>query len=245
MDTKVLEDIGLTKREIRVYLALLELGSTTVGNIVKKTKIPNSKIYNILNRLEDRGLSSHIKIKNKKHYQASDPKAIVNIVREKERKIKDILPELVRRQSLGKEKQSVEMFEGKRAIFNFLRRLIENGKEGDSYFAFTHGEEHKDKTINTFYKDFMKDRSKKGLNVKLLANENVREIFEDVYTKKAFEKTNIRFTDFTFPHGLTIFKNSIIMVKWKEKPTLISIQSEQMAKDFREFFLQLWEVSNR
>ena len=38
IETKILEEIGLTKSEIKVYLALLKLGSSTKKNIVKKLK---------------------------------------------------------------------------------------------------------------------------------------------------------------------------------------------------------------
>ena len=33
MDTKLLENLGFTKNEIKVYLALLELGTTSAGKI--------------------------------------------------------------------------------------------------------------------------------------------------------------------------------------------------------------------
>ena len=37
MDTKILEDLGFTNAEIKVYLALLELGSATAGPIIEKS----------------------------------------------------------------------------------------------------------------------------------------------------------------------------------------------------------------
>ena len=46
--TELLEEIGLTKSEIKVYLALLELGSATSGPIVDKSGASSSKIYEIL-----------------------------------------------------------------------------------------------------------------------------------------------------------------------------------------------------
>ena len=49
--TELLEEIGLTKSEIKVYLALLELGSSTTGPIVDKSKASSSKIYEILDKL--------------------------------------------------------------------------------------------------------------------------------------------------------------------------------------------------
>ena len=44
MELKVLADLGLTDGEIRVYTALLELGASTSGKIIEKSKISPSKI---------------------------------------------------------------------------------------------------------------------------------------------------------------------------------------------------------
>ena len=44
MDTTSLENLGLTKAEIKVYLALLELGSSKAGAIIKKTNLPSKLI---------------------------------------------------------------------------------------------------------------------------------------------------------------------------------------------------------
>ena len=41
MDTSVLEDLGLTGSEIKVYLSLLELGASTAGPIRNKTDLQN------------------------------------------------------------------------------------------------------------------------------------------------------------------------------------------------------------
>jgi sugar-specific transcriptional regulator TrmB len=50
-----MEDLGLTSYEIRVYTSLLESGSMTAANISKKSGVPYSKIYEVLNGLEDKG----------------------------------------------------------------------------------------------------------------------------------------------------------------------------------------------
>ena len=56
---------------------------------------------------------------------------------------------------------------------------------------------------------------------------------------------SIKFTDFNFPHGMTIFKDNIIMITWKENPTAVKIQSNQIADEFRNFFLQLWKLAKK
>ena len=50
-----MENLGLTGYEIRVYLSLLDTGQMTAADISKKSSVPYSKIYEVLNTLEDKG----------------------------------------------------------------------------------------------------------------------------------------------------------------------------------------------
>jgi HTH-type transcriptional regulator, sugar sensing transcriptional regulator len=52
---KAMESLGLTSYEIKVYLSLLEKGSMTASDLSKKSGVPYSKIYEVLNSLEDKG----------------------------------------------------------------------------------------------------------------------------------------------------------------------------------------------
>src|SRR3989344_7982952 len=101
MNTRILQDIGLTEGESKVYMALLELGTTTTGPIVKKSGISASKVYEILNRLAEKGLVSHIIKASTKYFRAADPERIIEYIEEKEKDIaskkeemKKIVPQL-------------------------------------------------------------------------------------------------------------------------------------------------------
>ena len=83
MDTRLLSQIGLTNSDIKVYFALLELESSTVGPIIKKSRVPDSKIYAILEKLKSRGLVSFVIKNNVKHFQCADPKNLISIIEEK------------------------------------------------------------------------------------------------------------------------------------------------------------------
>ncbi len=81
--------IGLTEGEAKVYLALSELGSSTVGPIVKKSHVAYSNIYDILNRLIDKGIVSFI-IKNKtKYFRAAPPANLIDFLDKKEKQISE------------------------------------------------------------------------------------------------------------------------------------------------------------
>ena len=88
VDEKVLEEIGLSKNEAKVYLSLVYLGCTTAGKIAKHSKVPRPNVYDALERLQEKGLVSYVMKDDKKHFEASDPNALMNILKEKESKLK-------------------------------------------------------------------------------------------------------------------------------------------------------------
>jgi len=50
-----MENLGLTGYEIKVYISLLDSGPMTASNISRKSSVPYSKIYEVLNTLEEKG----------------------------------------------------------------------------------------------------------------------------------------------------------------------------------------------
>ena len=52
--------LGLNNSEVKVYLTLLELNQALASEIAKKSGIPRASIYDVLRRLEDEGLVSHV-----------------------------------------------------------------------------------------------------------------------------------------------------------------------------------------
>jgi len=137
METKALEDIGLTQGEIKVYLALLELGPSTAGSILDKAKVQNSVFHLCVNSLIEKGLVSYFKKNKFRVYIASPPKNLILFIKDKEKEIEKILPILEEKQTFSKEKQEVELFEGIQGIMTLLNIFIEDTKKGDEFLMFT------------------------------------------------------------------------------------------------------------
>ena len=66
-----LTKLGLTLNEAKVYFALLELGSTNAGEIIKKTKLHRNIVYDKLDKLIEKGLVSFVTIKNIKQFEVT------------------------------------------------------------------------------------------------------------------------------------------------------------------------------
>ena len=73
MNSQILEQIGLSKNEIKVYFALLELDQSSATPIIKKSNIPYSKLYQTLDKLLGKGLVSFVIKNNVKYFQANTP----------------------------------------------------------------------------------------------------------------------------------------------------------------------------
>lgn len=68
---KAMESLGLTGYEIKAYLSLVEIGSASASDISKKSGIPYSKIYEVLNSLEDKGWTESDRSRPQKFFPRS------------------------------------------------------------------------------------------------------------------------------------------------------------------------------
>ena len=123
MDTRALEELGLTPGEIKVYLALTKLGETTTGPLVDESHVSVSKVYQILDRLSRKGLSSHIVKKGIKYFKSADPNRLLDYLKEKERNLekqeinlKEIIPQLAEIKGTAITEETAQVYDGLKGI---------------------------------------------------------------------------------------------------------------------------------
>ena len=155
----VLEDFGLSKKEVQVYLSLLRLGGSTVSRLAKETKINRITVYDVLKYLGSKGLVSSIDKNSKKYFSAADPKILINLLEEKKEKIKSILPQLEVQKKTVKEITKLEFYEGKSGMKVIMDDII---KTGVAVLSF--GTRYKLSEFLKYYvPQFIKNRIKYGI----------------------------------------------------------------------------------
>lgn len=234
MDTRILEEIGLTQGEIKVYLALLELGSSSAGEILKKAEIQNSVFHFCVNRLIDKGLVSYTKKNKFKIYSAADPEQFKIYLKDKEKQIDKLLPELKQKQAYAQEKQEVELFEGIKGVMTLLNIFIKDTKRGDEFLFFA-PELEKSKEIQEFYEMYDAKRKDKGLVIKGIAPKSLKPLFE----KRRYIK--MKYTEKPVPANSGVCNNKMVIISWEEKPTGILIHSKHIVEKQRDFFNAMWK----
>jgi HTH-type transcriptional regulator, sugar sensing transcriptional regulator len=240
MQTKILEDIGLTNAEIKVYLALLELGPSTAGPILDKSGLQNSVVHLTLKRLIEKGFISYIKEGKRNHYQAADPKHIVEFINEKKERFEEILPELLLKQNLAKAKTEIITFKGIRGVKELLLELLE--AEGKVHHTFGSTKESL-MLGESWWLNYHKKRAEKDIQAKLLFNESLKDWKAEV----KYPKSEVRYTKEGFePLTETIVRDDKVgIIIWTEKPLGILIHHKIVAESYEKFFQVLWNSAEK
>ena len=250
MNEDILREIGLTESEKNVYLALLELGDSTRGNIVNKSKVAGSKIYELLEKLQEKGFVS-IYIKNKvKHFKPTNPTQILNYLESKkqeilnvEKKAKLILPALLTKFNASKEDQEVELINGMHGLEIIFREQVDSLKKGETCYVIggTWGtKETQEDIVKSFFHKILLMRQKKGIITKMLFNKTQKETTEKLFSSIISHLTKIRYIEHTSPVAINIYKNRTIIIIFERKITSIYIKSQNVANSFIEYFNLLW-----
>ncbi len=244
VNSELLEEIGLTKSEIKVYLALLELGSSTTGPIVDKSGASSSKIYEILDRLMQKGLVSYIIKAGTKYFEAADPKRILDYLKEKETKLKQqekaiesLLPELELKRTLSKYKSEAKIFKGVKGGETAFKHLLNSMTKDDEWIAFVVS------FTNRRYFDTITrlhdQRAKKGLKARIIFNEKLR---KEAERERGLPHTHIKYVsdEFQTPAIVNVVGNITLLNIMAEDITVFMIENKEVADSFRAQFEKLW-----
>ncbi len=83
-----LKSLGLTDKEIDIYLAGLKLGPTTAQHLADASGVKRPTVYFIIDRLKKRGLINQSFLKRKKFFAMAPPEKLVRFIEEEKIKLK-------------------------------------------------------------------------------------------------------------------------------------------------------------
>ncbi|MFA6460941.1 MAG: helix-turn-helix domain-containing protein [Candidatus Woesearchaeota archaeon] len=243
----ILESIGLTKNEIKIYLSLLKLGSSSSGAIIKKTGIHTSKVYDGLERLASKGLVTHIIIANIKHFKAVDPDRLIDFLEDKkknielqEEEIKKYLPELKLTQTLDGDDTEAEIFRGWKGLETVFNEGIKEMGKGDIWYVLGAYEgEDKERTNNFIQKVILKCELKK-MKWKVIYNESARNTFKYEQESKITEN---RFLAQETPATINIYKDVVFIALWIKNPIAFRVKNQKVADSFKTYFKFMWALA--
>src|SRR3989338_7856759 len=132
MYSEIFESLGLSPNEAKLYETLLSTGDISVSRLSTKANIHRRNIYDALQRLVQKGLVSAIFQKGENQYQAVHPDKLLEMVREKEQKLVQIMPGLRKQYAAGVIEEAAYIYKGHEGFKNYVRELMKIRE--DAYF---------------------------------------------------------------------------------------------------------------
>ncbi len=237
---KVLNELGLTEKESKVYLALLSLGEVTVLSISKEAGIKRTTVYSVLESLKQKGLVEVVVRGFKTFYRAINPENLAAIIEERQQKLNRYLPDFLSLYNASAEESYLRYYEGLPAIKSIYEDLLKSVKLGDDYLVIS--DQEKWYSLDPeYFEDFLRRRSKLNIKIRLL--------LQDSPMARRYQKMQEFYNETIklLPAGTKLDTNLVIIpqrvVIHQTVPPIkaIVIDSPIVAKMHKEFFEIMWQ----
>lgn len=241
----LLREIGLTAYESKVYLALIDLGKATSGEILKKADLRTGKIYEILESLKNKGFVSEVMENGVKRFSPADPQRIYTYLGKKkdeiinyEKSLKNIMPMIMEKAGKSKKPIKIEIFTGNEGYKTVSYKEVSRYKKGkELYVLGVLPAEMYSETVHNFYINNVHPK-------RLLSKIIVRKIFsEDAKKEKGYIElgAKIKYIPYNSPITINIIDDLTILEIFSEEIIMISIESREIAKSFINQFELIWK----
>lgn len=250
MDTSHLKEAGLTDGEVRVYLSLLEMGSVSTGPLIEHAKISRSIVYQILDKLIEKGLVSYITKENIKYYQAAQPQKILEYIEKREEqlkeskeKVEELLPQLLSKQNSVRQSEAA-MYYGLKGIQTAYEHIYTKLSKGDE-FCFLGVPPNEPVQQNIYWEKDHKKRIKAGIKCKLLFNRGTpKEIIIDRNSYKWCD-ARIMPTATQTPAMIMTYKDTTLIILQEPSAIAVEIINQEITSSFQSYFDEFWKKAKK
>ena len=233
--SKVLEKLGFSPNEIKIYLVLNQHSSLKAGQISKLAKIDRSSCYNSLKLLLEKGLASYVLVGRVKWFQTTGPKRLLEFVKEQEEDVKSILPKLHEMHIRNKMEGQVRLFKGIKGVKSIFLDIARTGKDN-----FVFGSEGQfSERIPEFAMQFDRLKKENKIHTQLLIRRGRKEL--DNKTTEYRSLSNVSES----PAVTNIYGDKVAIIIWTEEPEGIIIENPATAKAYKSYFDVMWKIARK
>lgn len=250
METGVLRELGLTEGEIKAYLTLLRLGSSAAGAVARESGISRSKIYLVLDKLEKKGMASHVEQRGVKYFQPVEPSKIRDYLKERKEKLENLegdlerfLPRLEAFHKGAGAGQTVSVYLGFKGMRVAHEHVYLKLRRGDEYYALGAPSGRSWKGMERYWEKDHQRRAASAIKCKILFNADVdRSVLEDRNGRPLCEARYMPIGMVT-PAEIEVFGDTTLIITISDEPVTVEIVSREISRSFKSYFDQFWKRS--
>lgn len=242
--TGVLADLGLTEKEIALYLLLLQLGTAPASTLGERADIQRSTAQYTCQQLEKRGIIRMVQKGNTYMYTSERPEKLLLLLKKqeeelqaKEARVQRIIGELKSMQNPHSIMPKVQYYEGKEGIEELYDKILDMNTPIDSF-------EDKGEMVAFIpekVNQFIKKRIKNGIWNRVICP-SVTPINKD--DPAAFRKVRtLPAGEFPFSCDVKICGDQVSIFSFEKNTAVgIAVRHQDIAENFRLLFNQMWKL---
>ncbi|MFA7654310.1 MAG: helix-turn-helix domain-containing protein [Candidatus Magasanikbacteria bacterium] len=244
MHIEILKKLGFSDKDAQAYLGLLVLGPSSVRNLAKRTEMNRGSIYESLRWLREQGLVNLYEKDTKQFFVAEDPEKLhelvtrrAEVLKDADKKISAILPELKSLYDKGGERPVARYFE-KDDVHKILEDVLERCDESIEKEYRVYSDARIREYLYTGFESFSDARIAKGVKVKVMA------IGEGGELRGLDERKWLKIKNVT-PTYTLIYSGRVAFISLDAKQELVGvvIDNEGVYQTQKQIFEELWNNS--
>ena len=233
-----LAEFGLSDKEIAVYLACIKTGVSSVVRIAELTNLPKSTCYDILRALIAKGLCTSVIKEKVQYFEAVGPEILLTKLKEKETKLKAVLPALKSMRATAATKPSVELYLGKEGVKSIYDDVLKTKKE----FLVLGNHLRFADFFKWFSNQFILRRVKAKIPCRYIAEQSELSRAVKKHDKDELRQTRINAIMNTQKAECYIFGDKVaFVVLSKNEPIGVLIENKDIANLQRVLFEHVWK----
>ncbi|HBB04203.1 TPA: hypothetical protein DCZ39_04910 [Patescibacteria group bacterium] len=199
-----LQNYGLSDKEARVYLTVLELGTSIASTIARRAELNRVTTYTLLEDLKRDGIVNETTKEGVKYYSVISPDILLKQLEQKYESFKEKVPELLAMAEKFGSKPKVQFFEGLEGMKKMYSDLLTSTTE--PIYAFLGLEITNKKLLEYLYNDFLPQRIKLGIKAKVIVHASTKNKEYKTIDKKSLKETRIiTVADFNIHNEINIY----------------------------------------
>lgn len=241
---EILQKIGLSKDEIAVYIACLELGDASVQTVAEASGVKRTTVYLVAKSLVAKGLIGQYETRRGLHLSAQKPELLLSQMEERAREIAGVIPHLKALQKKEAYHPQMKYFDDKEGYFTVcddtlqkhLSEILWLGDPSGIYAII--GEKYD----NEYY---IPTRLRRKISIRgLLIRNSWSEKLKNQSNQQLLRR--IRFLPNEYPMHSTqfIYENKTAFVTSTKELTSVLVESNGIAESERAKFELLWQTAS-
>lgn len=244
MSSGVLSRLGFCDSDSDVYQDLLKNGASKAGSIASRTGLNRVTVYKALNRLGDEGLVSHTVKAEGKEFRPTNPRVIEDLVKEKQSELEQIqeaIPDLQASYESSSDTVQPEIYEGIKGAKAVWERLLADATRSTEWLIL--GAPKKARRLGGYFKDFNERRSKQGVPMRIIYNDNAEDLIEERQGQGLVD-VRVMPPEYLTPASIEVVDETVLLVLYAPVFLVFSIENAEVANSFRQYFDLLWHQAS-